>query len=362
MGKTFPTLYEKDAAGKIRQWRVEVEVIDGRPAVTVRHGLVGGAQISTSYFTKPTNEGRANERDALAQAHFEAQAKYKKNLELGMAESIDGAEGGNSVLLPMLAQPYKAGKAKFPVYVQPKLNGVRCLVRKVSETQLEFISRKNKRYETLEHLAPKLLDIMKAGEILDGEIYRHGWSLQKIVSCVKKLQPETQWLQFWVYDVISDEEYSERLDTLELISSWSDGVVMTPTFSADSDPKVKKYHDTFVGHGFEGAILRVPEGKYRPNYRSPDLLKVKSFKDAEFKIVGGFPAKGTEEGCVVFTCALEDGRTFNVRPKGSLEDRRRWMTEIDSLAGKDLTVRYLELSDEGIPVGNTVGISIRDYE
>lgn len=71
-----------------------------------------------------------------------------------------------------------------------------------------------------------------------------------------------------------------------------------------------------------------------------------------------------EQNAVVFVCKLNDGsnRTFNARPRGSVERRVRWYNEIDSLIGKPLTVRFLEYSEEGVPTGNTVGIAIRDYE
>ena len=65
--------------------------------------------------------------------------------------------------------------------------------------------------------------------------------------------------------------------------------------------------------------------------------------------------------CVLFIVRNRRGHTFVVRPRGSFELRRQWMKDINSIIGKKLTVRYQELTDDGIP-RFPVGISIRDYE
>jgi hypothetical protein len=67
----------------------------------------------------------------------------------------------------------------FPCYVQPKLNGVRCIYQGG-----KFISRKGKEYTTLNHLVKELEAI--GIPIPDGEIYIHGATFQEIVRMVKK--------------------------------------------------------------------------------------------------------------------------------------------------------------------------------
>jgi hypothetical protein len=97
-----------------------------------------------------------------------------------------------------------------------------------------------------------------------------------------------------------------------------------------------------------------------------DLLKKKDFIDAEFPIVGYEAEIIAEEGkpdrnAIIFICGLPDGNTFTVRPRGSHELRIEWYNDAESFIGKDLTVRYQELSEDGVPIF-PVGIAVRDYE
>jgi len=82
------------------------------------------------------------------------------------------------------------------------VHNCRVLAKKVSEFDIDFMSRGGKKYEVLQRhsLREELLTKMKVGEIYDGEIYKHGWSLQRIVSAVKKFSKDTLELEYWVYD------------------------------------------------------------------------------------------------------------------------------------------------------------------
>ena len=92
--------------------------------------------------------------------------------------------------------------------------------------------------------------------------------------------------------------------------------------------------------------------------------------DKEFEIIGGetevvneVVADGsiTSKNAIVFTCKAENGKSFNVRPKGSVEQRVIWFNDLNKITGKNLTVRFFEYSEDGIPIF-PVGIGIRDYE
>jgi DNA ligase-1 len=230
----------------------------------------------------------------------------------------------------------------------------------------KYISRSGKDYTTLAHLDSDVQAVTAGiGCPLDGEIYRPGWSLQEIIRAVKKHRVEvTEELQYWVYDMINLEmPFYKRNDLIQLVIKHRVGNIMyVPTLEVTNEDHLKKIHAQFMEQGFEGTIIRNREGMYILKNRSKDLQKYKDFLDTEFKITGGVPAEGTEEGCVVFICKTHEGKEFRVRPRGSFELRRKWMRDINQIIGKDLTVKYLELSEDGIPTGNTVGVAIRDYE
>jgi DNA ligase-1 len=133
---------------------------------------------------------------------------------------------------------------------------------------------------------------------------------------------------------------------------------MTP---GELSKKIENLHDGVVAAGFEGIMVRNAYSPYHLKSRPKDLLKCKIFDDNEFKIVGGKPEVGKDAGCVVFECEVEPGKVFSVRPKGNKAYRKKLYAELDDHIGKNLTVKYQGLTDNGIP-RFPVGVAIRDYE
>lgn len=354
-------LFGKSKTGKVKEW---IAKVDGG-SIYIKYGYVGGKMQTTEVKAEPKNVGKKNETTAEEQAvkEFTALVKAQKDKEK-YRETVEELE--DIGISPMLAQKYDEKKVAYPCYVQPKLNGVRCLSKRVSENKFIFLSRKGTEYTTLDHLIPELKKIMEVGETLDGEVYIHGEHFQTIVSYVKKQQDNSSKLQYWIYDVVDISQNTfqrtsllkERMDTIGFTS-----LVRVPTIRINNHEEMKVNHDKFVQRGFEGAIIRHPEGVYE-YFRSKYLLKYKEFKDAEFKIVGYEQGKGLHEGCIVFKCeGKHKGKkfTFNVTPKFGLERRREMYAEADNFVGEQLTVRYQELSKDGVPIF-PIGIEIRNYE
>jgi DNA ligase-1 len=363
--KKFPTLYGECQTGKTKVYEVSVVTNDdGSCSILREHGQLNGAmQIDEKRITSGKNIGKANETSVFEQAVAEATSMWQKKKDANYVETLDNV-GSAPNLLPMLAQSYKdvPHRMKFPCYGQPKLNGVRCLAKREGD-KITFSSRKGKSYDdTLQHLVPELLEFMYDGDVFDGEIYIHGKSLQQIVSYVKRLRPESSSLQYWVYDMINDLPFSERyhhydirIDDGQLVKKVGCVIIETPEH-------VKPNHDNCVQEGYEGMMLRNMDGKYVTDHRSADLLKVKEFVDSEFEITGyATPATGRYSGCCVFECKAANGKGFDVCPRGSVEIRQQYLKDAPKLLGRKLTVRYQNLSDDGIPIF-PVGIAVRDYE
>jgi DNA ligase-1 len=123
---------------------------------------------------------------------------------------------------------------------------------------------------------------------------------------------------------------------------------------------VKRLHAEYVAEGYEGLILRNAKGVYKVKHRSNDLQKYKEFFDAEYPIVGFREGDGVEKGCVIWLCSAPAGQ-FAVRPRGTHQERQAAFAAGAAAIGKKLTVRYQELTNDGIP-RFPVGIAIRDYE
>ncbi len=369
--KEFPSLYGKTSKGKIKVWFINVELDENNiPQIRVSHGLQG-KKIQTNYkpIVKGKNIGRANETTPLQQAVNEATATWVKQTEKGYAESVELIV---EMELPMLAQKFKDSKHRiqWPAMGQPKMNGVRCLAKKIDENTIKYSTRGGKEYPIITHLNPGLLSMLDVGEQWDGEIYYHGWSLQRISSAVKKLNDDTPLLEYWVYDIVhkhvnmNDRAIRYISKIIDLKNSniiGKDNFTSVPCLTLQQESDVNLYHDEFVQEGFEGIIIRNTDAFYRYDYRSPDLQKYKEFLDEEFEIVGGHEGKGLSAGQCTFECVTKEGKVFGARCRGQNSVREEQWTNLDSYIGKMLTVRFQEWSDEMKPL-QPVGIVVRDYE
>ena len=109
----------------------------------------------------------------------------------------------------MLAHKYNEDKADYPAYIQPKLDGVRCLFTKDGA-----FSRAGNQFMNVEHIEYDLKPVFNRypNLILDGELYNHGLKddFNKIISLVKKKKPTNderneaeQLVQYHMYDIAS---------------------------------------------------------------------------------------------------------------------------------------------------------------
>ena len=369
--KHIATLYAKSSTNKIKIWECQVTE-DAQ--LFIKHGYIDGEQTESFKKIKGKNQGKSNATTDYEQAILEAESKMRKKMDEGYRTSQAELESAPTPKLPMLAHKFIERKHDiiWPAMVQPKLNGVRCLV----DIEGTYMSRNGKVYTTLTHLdesVSKILSALGENVELDGEVFHPEWSFQEITRAVKKDRGAvTDNLELWIFDYTNLElTFAERYARLrEVFSSLGSvqgqyisvgKVKLVPSYTAKNEDHVMSWHKEFTKAGFEGTIIRNQAGKYVYKHRSADLQKFKSFLDAEFKIVGGSEATGSDAGTVVFTCETDKGLRFNVRPKGSREIRREWLQNLNNIIGKELTVRYQELSEDGIPIF-PVGIEIRDYE
>ncbi len=176
-------------------------------------------------------------------------------------------------------------KIEYPCLVQPKLDGIRCIIYK--KDTLVFQSRNNTIFQQFPQIAKELepFFIENPDLILDGELYHHSLGFQKITSIVrKKDHPELDQIQYHIYDVICDLPYLKRYEMIRKIKGPR--VFCVETKRASSRENIENCHTHYTGLGYEGIMIRNPEGLYQEKARSKDLLKYKHFKDAEFLVVG----------------------------------------------------------------------------
>jgi DNA ligase-1 len=312
-------------------------------------------QTSEPYFAAPTNEGRANARDSKAQAEFEFDAIIKKQRDKGYRAK---GEKKNTRPMPMLAHKFAdhKGKVDFPVAVQPKLNGMRMLFDGENGW-----SRGNK------EVIPEVIQHLKfdtGGYILDGELMLpNNVLLQESMSAIKKYrQGISDKLEYHVYDIVDDTlTFWERHQIItDLIQKAPANVKMVKTVKATDESQVSHLHQLFVKDGYEGTMIRDPQMKYEIGKRSYSLLKLKDFVDSEYKILDVVDGEGSDVGLAIFVLDAGNGQTFNCRPEGTQENRAELYKNRKQLINKYMTVRYQELSRDGVPIF-PVGVAIREW-
>jgi ATP-dependent DNA ligase len=136
---------------------------------------------------------------------------------------------------------------------------------------------------------------------------------------------------------------------------------IVPVHQVENKEDIERLLYQFLENGDEGIMIRNSDSPYEIDKRSYNLQKYKKFMDSEYKIVGAEEGHGNDEGTVVWICVNGEGKEFNVRPKGTRDARREFYNNKESYYGKSLTVKYQELTNDGIP-RFPVGITIRDYE
>eukprot|EP00812_Abedinium_dasypus_P009775 NODE_343_length_1649_cov_326.419699.p1 GENE.NODE_343_length_1649_cov_326.419699~~NODE_343_length_1649_cov_326.419699.p1 ORF type:complete len:355 (+),score=62.46 NODE_343_length_1649_cov_326.419699:422-1486(+) len=353
-------------------------------------------QVSRLPVTAPRNVGCINEREPGQVAWDMAMGRRQQKLDAGY---VDGsAPEVSSLPLCMLAQVYQAQGEKRrldapAVVVQPKLDGVRCLVRMGASDDPRaplLFTRRRKVIPARKPLAHDLLRLQESLKsapgapregcfFLDGELYKHGEdvSFQDIVSWVRREPRDSldehraSSVEYHVFDCFSEQDASPfevRRRLLERLFEAAGELKRARLVEAVAcgAGEVDGQLQAWLSEGYEGIMVRDPTAPYHAGQRSLGLMKYKRFDDDEFRVVGFHEGTGRDAGAIIWVCETADANTFRVRQMGTIESRQSLYKRAvesfqDSYHGKSLTVRYQGLSRDGIP-RFPVGIALRDYE
>lgn len=369
----LPTLYKKTSTGAIQQWTIEVT----KNVIRTEHGQIEGKmQVSTDTIKAGKNVGKVNGTIPETQAMAEAKAKWEKQKKKGYVETIEAAqaeevdeiiEGG---ILPMLAFTFeKQGKKiKYPCFVQPKLDGIRCIAI-LKDGTCTLWSRTRKPITSCPHIIAEIERIFRDDIVLDGELYNHDLKkdFEQIVSKVRQEEPEEghEIVQYHVYDIVNTEIFRDRSSKLHKCFKIGPPdfkyLKLVETQIVNKEEEVSDWFSEFSGKGYEGAILRNGLGLYA-NKRSSDLIKVKEMQDAEFAIVGIQEGRGKLAGHVgSFICNTNSTvpQEFNVKLMGDTSKLKEYFEDSKLWFGKVLTVKFQDYTSYEIP-RFPVGVRIRE--
>ncbi|MEZ4462676.1 MAG: DNA ligase [bacterium] len=184
---------------------------------------------------------------------------------------------------------------------------------------------------------------------LDGELWMARGAFQKTVGIVKRQDRGDLWkdIKYVVFDAPDHQgSFEERLEFLH--DRLAPGV---HAFAHALEHAICDGFDHLFEElkrvealGGEGLMLRQKGSDYVRN-RSATLLKVKTFSDAEAKVIGYTDGAGRHRGRIgALMLARPDGVTFKCGTGLSDDDRRN-----PPALGTVVTYRYQELTDGGVP-------------
>ena len=276
---------------------------------------------------------------------------------------------------PMLAYPVSSKPIDYskPVFIQPKLDGVRCLIQYDSGVVTAY-SRTGKEWKNIEHITLNLYKFFDKhpNVVLDGELYNHDFrnDFEQIISMVRKTKPTLEDrrksrlnVQFHCYDIINKRmKFSTRNNWISkyLIGNWC--IKHVQTMLCPNEISAKHGHQINLEAGYEGSIVRL-DTPYQCK-RSHSLRKFKDFSDAEANIVGYEEGKGKRTGTLgKFIMQDDDGNIFGCPPgKGhNYKDLARILIEIHKYMGQRATFTYFERTKAG-SYRHPLFKCIRNYE
>jgi len=264
----------------------------------------------------------------------------------------------------MLAYPVSKKPIDYskPTFIQPKLDGVRCVIQAnpldydYYSLRIVAYSRTGKEWKNIDHILEQLKPFFQKYPhiILDGELYNHDLrdNFEKIISLVRKTKPTdedrleaSELTQFHCYDIIDEKlPFDQRNEFInQSLMLMGDSIYIVDTSMVFREDDAKVYHARNLDKGYEGSIVRTND-TYQCK-RSHNLRKFKDFSDAEATIIGFVEGKGKRIGTLgKFVMRDSEGVEFGCPPgKGyNYHDLKYILRNIDDYIGKKATFTYFE--------------------
>jgi DNA ligase-1 len=224
-------------------------------------------------------------------------------------------------------------------WISEKLDGVRAYW-----DGKQFLSRQGNLYHAPDWFVAGLPDVP-----LDGELWIDRKKFQRTTSVVRRQDKSEHWkeVSFVVFDAPAMPDPFEAR-----VAFLTDHLRRhAPPFARALGQEMCKGLDHLRQElarvealGGEGLMLRQPQSRYEVG-RSTTLLKVKSFHDAEARVVGRLEGRGKHKGRLgALEVELPDGTRFSVGTGFSDAER-----QAPPPVGSVITFRYQELSEGGVP-------------
>lgn len=250
-----------------------------------------------------------------------------------------------------------------------KLDGCRCIAIKKND-KIDFFSRNGKPFYTLDNLKPSLLSVCSEDGVFDGEICivdeNGNENYSSIMKEIRRKEHTIKNPKYIIFDFLTIEEFQtgksetyfkERI--YSRLNKINENIFFNPEITnievlrqipTTSKKILDKKLEEAIEAGWEGLILRKDapyEGK-----RSNNLLKVKKFQDAEYRvidlemginrIIDESTKLEKEEMMLANVFIKHKGNLVRVGSGFSLAERKRFYVHPEEIMGKTITITYFE--------------------
>lgn len=281
----------------------------------------------------------------------------------------------------MLADRYETRHVKrFPVAVEPKLDGVRA-VAFLRDGKARFFTRSGKPLPAIEHLGEPLVAMVDTfcAALTDAdrelvERYRSAFAdrtlafdgevmtglFNKTVGEVRRKSEAATDARFYVFDILPEialtgddpvfpEHYRTRRHLLERFFEVNAGtprpIKKVPVWFADDEAAIHLCYENFRAKGLEGAIVKPPNGFYHRR-RCREWLKLKAEETEDLRVIGAFEGEGKYAGKL--GGLIVDRAGVEVRVGGGFSDQQREALWLDrEVLGRLIEVEYHEVTPDG---------------
>ena len=351
-----------------------------------------------TYVTSGKNVGNKNETTVFTQALIHARSKFLK--KKGKIGKNDGR------FFPVAVHKYDASPVDmkkhiiYPAVVQRKLDGGRAVVYWDDIKKIPVMySRALKTIEGHYHISKDLLTMFNVinkkypGVYMDGELYKHGLSLQKISGIMRredmsktttneiKMNVKQVKLEYHIFDIFfpSRSDEMKTMPLIERIVILDDIFLSTEmvnsikylkkvrTYIANSKYREQLLYENFLGEKYEGSIVKNMAAPYEfgtdREIRSYQMRKRKPRWSNEYVLTGYTEGeKGKDKGAIIWILKTKGDDMnvpieFHATPVGMDYEERYslWSSMTVELfnknyKGKLMTVEYDDISENGVPL------------
>ncbi len=246
----------------------------------------------------------------------------------------------DSIPAPSLAKTYQGDIDLHGYWVSEKLDGVRALWDGEA-----LYSRRGNRFN-----APAWFTKDFPTQTLDGELWMGRGTFESLSGAVRRQIPDdAAWrrIRFMVFDLPELKmPFDDRLKRLQemLVPASSPHIALVEQFRVSSEAELMTILERVTSEGGEGLMLRDGQSLHKPG-RSDDLLKLKTYQDAEAIVVAHLPGKGKYRGMMgSLLVEMPQGHRFKLGTGFTDADRRN-----PPPIGARVTYKHFGTTAKGIP-------------